>query len=182
MKIEKIKSLCVTALFAAVICIMAPFSLTIQSLVPISLATFAVYLAGGMLEYKNAVTAVVVYILLGAVGLPVFSSFSGGIQKLFGVTGGYIIGYIPLVFIVSFMCGKIKGKWVYPVSMVLGTVVLYLVGTAWFMVQTKSALVPALTSCVLPFLLGDALKIAGASVVSVLTRDRLSKFIRKSNA
>lgn len=181
MKIEQIKSLCITALFAAVICIMAPFSIPLSTLVPISLGTFAVYLTAGMLDCKKSVTAVLVYILLGAVGLPVFASFSGGVQTLFGVTGGYIIGYIPLAFIVSFMCGKIKGKWVYPVSMILGTAVLYAVGTAWYIVQTKSAFVAAVSGCVIPFLPGDAVKIIAASVVSALTRDRLSKFIKKSS-
>ncbi|MGN0468761.1 MAG: biotin transporter BioY [Acutalibacteraceae bacterium] len=179
MKTEKIKSICVTAVFAAIICIMAPFSIPLQTLVPISLATLAIYLTAGLLDWKNSVSAVVVYILLGAVGLPVFSSFTGGLQKLVGVTGGYIIGYIPLALIVSLMCGKIKGKWVYPVSMIIGTVVLYAIGTAWFMFQTKTAFAAAMASCVIPFLPGDAVKIAAASAVSIPLRTRLEKFISK---
>lgn len=177
MKQNKIKSLCITAIFAAVICVMAPFSITLSSLVPLSLATFAIYLTAGMLDVKNSVTAVVVYILLGAVGLPVFSSFSGGIQKLAGVTGGYIIGYIPLALIVSLLLKYNRKKWMYPLSMVLGTVVLYLVGTVWFVFQTKATWASAAMSCIVPFIPGDAVKIAAASAISIGTRKRIEKFV-----
>lgn len=171
--------MCVTAVFSALICIAAPFSVNIGSLVPISLATLAVYIVSGMLDTKKAVAAVAVYILLGAVGLPVFSGFSGGIQKLFGVTGGYIIGYLPLALIVSLMTGKIKKKYMFPVSMILGTAVLYLIGTVWFIVETKSAVSAALMSCVVPFIPGDLAKIAIAGILCVNLRPRLERFLSK---
>ncbi len=178
---EKIKSLCVTAIFTAVICVIAPFSITVGSLVPLSLATFAIYLTASMLDFKNAVSAVLVYILLGAVGLPVFSSFSGGLQKLAGVTGGYIIGYIPLVILIALLLKFKRKVWMYPLSMVLGTAVLYAFGTAWFIVQTKTTLASALASCVVPFLIGDAVKIICASAIATATRKRLNKFLTSSN-
>ena len=179
MKQERIRSMCVTAIFAAAICIAAPFSVNIGSLVPISLATLAVYIVSGMLDTKNALAAVALYILLGAVGLPVFSNFSGGVQKLLGVTGGYIIGYLPLAFIVSFMIRRIDKKYVYPLSMILGTVVLYLIGTVWFIAETKTAVGAALMSCVVPFIPGDLVKIAAASVLCVNLKPRLVKFLSK---
>lgn len=177
MKQNKIKSICITGIFSAVICVMAPFSVTLSSLVPLSLATFAIYLTAGMLDVVNSVSAVAVYIMLGAVGLPVFSSFTGGIQKLFGVTGGYIIGYIPLALIVSLLLKFNRKKWMYPLSMVLGTAVLYLVGTVWFIFQTKATLASAAMSCIVPFLPGDAVKIAAASAISVKARKRIEKIM-----
>lgn len=173
------KEMCVTAIFAALICIAAPFSVNIGSLVPISLATLAVYIVSGMLDVKCSVAAVAVYIMLGAVGLPVFSGFSGGVQKLFGVTGGYIIGYLALAGIVSLMTSKINKKYIYPLSMLLGTVVLYLIGTVWFIVQTKSAVGAALMSCVVPFIPGDLVKIAVASVLCINLKPRLENFMSR---
>ena len=179
MKQKRIKEMCVTAVFAALICIAAPFSINIGSLVPISLATLAVYIVAGMLDVKCSVCAVAVYILLGAVGLPVFSGFSGGVQKLFGVTGGYIIGYLAVAFIVSLMTCKVKKKYIYPVSMIVGTVVLYLIGTIWFIIQTKTAVGAALMSCVVPFIPGDLVKIAAASVLCINLKPRLENFMSR---
>lgn len=170
---KKIKSICVTAVFAAVICVLAPFSVSAGP-VPISLATFAIYLAAGLLEAKFSLAAVAVYILLGCAGLPVFSAFRGGVQVIAGVTGGYIIGYLPMAVVISLLCSKFRQKkFMYPVSMVIGTALLYAFGTAWFIVQTKTTLAAALASCVTPFLIGDAVKIAAASVICPLVRDKL---------
>ena len=117
--------------------------------------------------------------MLGAVGLPVFSNFSGGVQKLFGVTGGYIIGYLALAGIVSLMTCTINKKYTYPLSMILGTVVLYLIGTVWFIVQTDSAVGAALMSCVVPFIPGDLVKIAAASVLCINLKPRLENFMSR---
>ena len=162
--LSKTQSIAVTALFTALLCIISPISIPLAGIVPVSLATFAVYLSGAMLETKSAVLSVVVYIILGTAGLPVFSNWEGGVGKLVGVTGGYIIGYIPMVFIISFFSRRVPKKYMLPISMVAGTVVLYIIGTAWFMFQTKNPISSALSACVLPFLPGDAVKIAVASV------------------
>ncbi len=166
--------MCFIALMTALICIAAPLSIPLTGMVPISLATLTVYLAGALLGAKQGTIAVALYILLGAVGLPVFSGFEGGVQKLVGVTGGYIIGYLPCAAIVGFAVNKWgEHKWVYPVSMVVGTLVLYAIGTAWFMFQTKVNLASAMASCVIPFLPGDAAKIVVATVLGVALRERL---------
>lgn len=171
--------MCVTAIFAALICIAAPFSVNIGSLVPISLATLAVYVVSGLLDVKSSVAAVAVYILLGAVGVPVFSGFSGGVQKLFGVTGGYIIGYLALAFIVSFVTERSGKKYSYPLSMLAGTAVLYLIGTVWFIFQTKTSVGAALMSCVVPFIPGDLVKIAAACVLCIHLKPRLRNFMSR---
>ncbi len=173
-----VKSMVFTAIMAAVICIAAPFSIPMPGLVPVSLATFAVYLAGALLGGKKGTLAVVIYILIGAVGLPVFSGFAGGFAKLLGVTGGYIIGYVPCVLLTGIFADKFSAKiWALPLGMVLGTIALYAFGTVWYMIQTGSALVPALLGCVVPFLIGDAIKIALATALAFPLKSRLREFI-----
>lgn len=166
----KTRNMVLIGLFAAIICIFAPFTIPIGA-IPISLATFAVYLAAVVLGGKNATVAVVIYILIGIIGLPVFSGFQGGLGKVFGVTGGYLIGYIPCAFISGLIIEKYSDKKaVYPAALALGTIVLYAFGTMWFMVQSGNGLIHSLTVCVVPFLLGDALKIATASFVGYKLR------------
>lgn len=169
-----IRNMVFIALFAAIICVMAPFSLNI-GVIPISLGTLAIYIAGGFLGGKKGMAAVGVYILLGAVGLPVFTGFQGGFAKLLGVTGGYIIGFIPLVLITGIFAEKNKA--LMSVGMVLGTLACYTFGTVWFMISTGSELVPALMTCVVPFLIGDAVKIAAASAICIPLKSRVNKII-----
>jgi biotin transport system substrate-specific component len=171
----KIRNMVFTALFAAVICVVSPFKIPIGA-VPITLATFAIYIAASVLNWKYGTLAVLLYILIGLVGLPVFSGFEGGAQKLVGPTGGFLIGYIPCALIIGLLVDKLEKKiWIYPVAMVLGTAVLYAFGTAWFMISLKYTLAAALMACVVPFLIFDAVKIVLASVVSPILRKTLKK-------
>ncbi len=144
------------------LCVIAPFSVPLGA-VPVSLATFVIYMASAVLGAKRALAAVSLYIALGAAGLPVFSGFEGGASKLCGVTGGFLLGYIILAAVAGFIIEKFSGKAKYPLAFALGTAFCYALGTAWFMFLTKLSLNAALGVCVLPFLLGDVLKIAAAS-------------------
>lgn len=177
-----VKSMIFTAIMAALICIAAPISVPI-GLVPISLATFAVYLAGGLLGAKRGALAVVVYILIGAVGLPVFSGFAGGFAKLLGVTGGYIIGYVPCALLSGLLYDRTRRVWTLPAGMVLGTLACYIFGTAWFLIATAdgaitgASVVSALMMCVVPFLPGDAIKIAAACALAMPLRARLGAYL-----
>ena len=172
----KTKELTIIAVMAALICVAGPLSIAIGP-IPLSLASFAVYLAGAVLGWKRGTVAVAVYLLIGLVGVPVFSGFSAGLQKLAGVTGGYLVGYLPCALITGLgMKEPGKGeapKWLLPVCMVAGTAVLYIVGTAWFMVQTKNTLAASLGMCVLPFLPGDAIKIVAATLIACPVRKAL---------
>lgn len=171
-----------TAIMAALICIAAPFTIPVGA-VPVSLGTFAVYLSGGVLGGKRGAAAVVVYILIGAVGLPVFTGFCGGIAKLLGVTGGYIIGYIPCALISGAVFDKIKKAWALPLGMLLGTMVCYAFGTIWFILCTTKgaitggAVLSAVMTCVVPFLPFDAVKIAAACALSAALRAKLGKYL-----
>ena len=169
----KTKDMTMTAVMAALICAAGPLSIFVGP-VPLSLATFAVYLSGAVLGRKRGTLAVALYLLIGMAGVPVFSGFSGGFQKLAGVTGGYLIGYLPCAFLAGTGTERADGggreAWLRPAMMAAGTAVLYLTGTAWFMVQTGRTVGEALALCVLPFLPGDAAKIAAASVLAAPVR------------
>lgn len=164
-----VKELCACALGAALIAICAWIS--IPAAVPFTLQTFAICLVTGLLGLKCGTVSVVVYLLLGAVGLPVFSGFGGGLGKLLGTTGGYLIGFIFTALTVGLFT-KLLGKkiWVLVISMVLGIALCYVFGTAWFMILYTRAngpvgLVTVLGWCVFPFLIPDGIKIALATVL-----------------
>lgn len=170
----KVKDMTMTALFAAMICVMAPWSFSAGA-VPITLATLAIYLASLVLGWKRATAAVVIYILLGAVGVPVFSNLTGGLQKLVGPTGGYIAGYIPLALIAGLIADRLENAWGYVIALLAGTLALYALGTAWFCVSLGKDLGYAMGVCVLPFLPGDAIKVALATIIAIKLRPLVKK-------
>lgn len=148
--------------------------------VPFTLQTFAVFLAIAVLGGKRGTSAVVVYLLMGAVGLPVFANFSGGIGALLGTTGGYILGFFGSALVMWAMEAVLGRKtWVLALSMVLGLLVCYAFGTAWFMlVYARTSgpvgLAAALGWCVTPYLVPDLVKI----VLALLLSKRLAKAIQ----
>ena len=173
----KVKDMTLTAVMAALICITGPLVVPIGP-IPLSLATLAVYLAGAITGKKKGTLAVALYLLIGIAGVPVFSGFSGGFQKLAGVTGGYLVGYLPCAFLAGLgaeRAEKEDRKWILPAMMVLGTAVLYILGTAWFMIQSGNSLGASLGMCVLPFLAGDGLKITAASLLAGPVRRAVSR-------
>jgi len=164
-----------TALFAAVLCAVAPFSIAIGP-IPLSFATLIIYLAAGALNWKLGVVATFLYVMIGAVGVPVYSNFEGGFHKIVGVTGGFIIGYVPLALATGIILTVFRKKlWAYVLGMVVGTVLLYSCGVAWFMIQTGSPLPVALSLCVTPFLPGDSIKIVIACIVAPQLRKALAR-------
>lgn len=175
----KTRDMTLVAVMAALICAAGPLTIAIGP-IPLSLATFAIYMAGAMLGWKRGAMAVGVYLLIGFVGVPVFSGFTAGVQKLAGPTGGYLVGYLPCAMITGLgVPGSgsehAPGEARRPMlrlgpCMAVGTAALYAVGTAWFMAQSGSALAAALGVCVLPFLPGDAIKIIGATLLAIPAR------------
>ena len=159
----KTKQLVRIALMAAVLCVLAPWKIPVGP-IPITLASFGVYLAAGVLGPLEGTIAVVVYVLLGGVGVPVFSGFTGGAGCLLGLTGGYILGYIPCAAVSGLLMGRNAPLWRRALALVAGTAVLYALGTAMYCIQSGKALAAALAACVLPFLPLDAVKIAVCAV------------------
>ena len=169
-----VRDMVFTAMFSALIAVCSILSIPIGE-VPFTLQTFAVCLASAMLGWKRGALSVLVYILIGAVGLPVFAGMKGGLGVLAGPTGGYIVGFLPTALIIGAVAEKC-GKRALPLalSMILGMLACYLAGTIWFMLLTKSGPGESLMLCVAPFLLPDAVKITAAVILS----NRLSKVVR----
>lgn len=172
------KQLVLIALMTAITCILAPFSIPIPfSPVPISLTNLVLYISIFILGYKFATISYLVYLLLGIVGLPIFSGFTGGIGKAAGPTGGYLIGFIFLTLIAGLFLEKSHAHKVLTiVGMILGTVVTYLFGTAWLCMQLHLTFVQGLGIGVLPYLLGDAVKIIIAMILGPILLKRLNIF------
>lgn len=155
---SSLKDLVHIALCAAILCAVCPFSIPLS--VPLSLGTFCVMAISLIFGWVKGVAATAVYLALGAAGLPVFTRALGGVGVLAGPTGGYLAGYLFL----AFCCGLLyrRGFWPNLGMVILGNLLLYTFGTLWFMHVQGSALAPALMACVVPFLPGDALKVAAA--------------------
>lgn len=167
--------LTMTAAAAAALAVIAPWAVPLGP-VPISLCTLLLYLTACLLGPRRAVAVTAVYVLMGAAGLPVFSGFMGGLGHLAGPTGGYIVGYLPLAAVCALFVKRFPNRrWAYPVGMVLGTAVLYMMGTVWFCIQTNTGLVGALAVCVVPFVPGDLVKMLAALLLGPALRDRLER-------
>ncbi len=139
--------------------------ISIPAVVPFTMQTFAVCFVLSALGGKRGTAAIVVYVLLGAVGVPVFANFMSGIGILLGTRGGYIVGFI-LTGLIYWLIVHLLGKklWVEILALVIGLAVCYVVGTAWFMmvyIQTNGALslATALGWCVIPFIIPDLIKL-----------------------
>ena len=146
--------------------------ISIPAAVPFTLQTFGVFIAVGVLGGKRGSLSVLVFILLGAIGIPVFANFSGGIGVLAGPTGGYIIGFLFSALLMWAM-EKLPGKKsvMQIVSMIAGLIVCYAFGTVWFVIvygrmNGPIGFTAALASCVVPFIIPDIIKIALAYVLS----------------
>lgn len=174
------KQLTLIGLMTAVICILGPLSIPLpMSPVPISFTNFAIFLAIYLLEVKGGTICFLVYLCLGTVGLPVFSGFSGGLGKLAGPTGGYLIGFIFLALIQGLMMQRFPGKTAAAVAgMILGMAVCYLFGTVWLASQMELSFTSALFIGVIPYLPGDAIKI----IVAALAGPKLKAAVKRAAA
>ena len=178
-----VQRIALVAVMAAVICVLSPMSVPLSAGVPLSLATLAVMLAGAVLGPVEGLLATLVFLCLGMVGVPVFSGYQAGIGVLFGKTGGFLLGYLPLALCSGLFLPKRGGdrrQYIGPavLGMLLGTVILYAFGTAWFLILTHASLKLALTACILPFLPGDALKIAVVCLLAPVLRNALERLDR----
>ena len=168
----KALNLTMTALFAVIICVCS--MLSIPAAIPFTLQTFAVFLALFVLGGKYGTLSIAVYILLGVTGLPVFHSFTGGIGILMGNTGGFILGFILCGITYLLMSKPIGKKPVFKlIAAFIGHALCYTVGTLWFVITSAQStdFSAVLLSCVVPFIIPDAVKILLAYFIS----QRLSK-------
>lgn len=161
------KQMVLIALMTAVTCVLGPLSIPLPfSPVPISLTNFAIFLAIFVLGMKNGTISFIIYLLLGAVGVPVFSSFRGGLQILAGPTGGYLIGFIFLALIMGFALDHFDRKLVPTIiGMIIGMAVCYTFGTVWLAKLLSLSFKEGLMMGVIPYLAGDSAKIIIAAIV-----------------
>lgn len=182
-----LRRLAACAMMAAVICVIAPISIPIGE-ISLTGGTLAIYLTVYLLGGARGTASVLVYLLVGFVGVPVFSNYTGGAGRLLGPTGGYLVGYLPM----AFLAGAVI-QWAFHrfgqedkmaavctlavqfLGMALGTNLLYAFGTAWYCVQAGVDLQKALAACVFPFIPFDLTKMAVALLVGVPIRRRLEQ-------
>ncbi len=167
-----IRKMIFCSLCCALTCVCAIFTIPIGP-VPITLANLAVYISGAILGPIYGAISQILYILLVLMGLPFAAKCKSGPAVIFGQTGGYIFGYIAIAFIVGFIYKNFAQKQTSffknmsfnLVGCVLGTMVCYVLGTYWFICQNKMSFISALKICVLPFLIGDFLKMLVSSII-----------------
>ncbi len=173
----RIYDIVITALMTAVICVASLITIPVGT-VPVTFQTFVIYIACAVLGTKKAVVSVFVYLLLGTLGLPVFSSFRGGAGVLAGATGGYILGFLLIALVSGLMLhGRNKKRVAMFFSFLAGTVFCYISGTLWYVIvyigePTVQNFSGAFSVCVLPFIVPDIIKMLIASVVSKAVCER----------
>ncbi len=180
-KLFNVREITFIAMFTALIAVCSWISVPMPApLVPFTMQTFAICHTISLLGLKNGTASVVLYILLGALGAPVFAGFKSGGTALLGSTGGYIIGFVLTAVITGAILRQFgRSIPVMAIAMVLGIAVCYTFGTVWFMVVYANAngpigLVSALSMCVFPFIIPDLVKIALAIFIS----RRIGKYVK----
>lgn len=195
---NRIQNLTSTALMAGILCIVGPVMIPI-GIIPISLTNMVVYLVVLLLDKKKATISVALYLLIGFIGIPVFAGFSGGVGKLFGPTGGYLLGYPALSWISGILLEKFSqkdkgelnkkteqrkekiGKGIKigkeMLALATGTLCLYLLGTFWLVLQSNMTFTAALSVGVVPFIVFDVIKIIAAVSVGNSIKKRISFLI-----
>ena len=153
--------------------------LSIPTQPPFTMQTFGVFLTLLLLGARDGAIAIALYILLGAMGAPVFSGFNGGMGALLGPTGGYIAGFLLLCPIYGLLCRNKAGLWAKALALFLGLLACYAFGTAWFLVVYTNAkgaisLAAVLGMCVIPYIIPDVIKI----IVALSLTGALKRFVK----
>lgn len=163
------------ALMTAVLCVLAPLSVPIGP-VPVSLATFVIYLFVYIFGTGMSTASVAVYLLIGLIGIPVFSGYTAGVARLAGPTGGFLVGYLLVTIVGGLILDKIKRNVLMGVAAFLvSTILLYALGTAWYIVLLGGTIAEALMVCMVPFIGVDIVKMVAAAAVGAVIRKMLIK-------
>ena len=169
-----VRDICYAGLFAAVIAVMAQISIPMPMGVPMTMQTFAITLAAVVLGAKLSALSSLIYLILGAVGIPVLANFSGGFDKFVGPTGGFLISFPLMAFIIGWGAEHRKDfKGAYVLALIVGTLVNYVVGVALFCVVTNGSVAAGITACVLPFIPTAIIKAVLASIIGFGVKNRI---------
>lgn len=170
MKSTKVKALVKIAILIAILAVGSQISIPMVFSVPITLQMLFVALLGYILSTKQVIAAIFTYIMIGAVGIPVFANFGAGIGTLFSYTGGFIFGFLPLAILCSLGKGKIK-----ILFGIIGLLICHLIGTLWYSIVSKVGVLPSLLTVSLPFLLKDIFLVVLAYFLSNLINTKIKK-------
>ena len=170
-----IQEICSIAIMTAITAVMAQISIPLPMMVPMTMQTFAVTLAGIVLGSKCGSIAMGIYLLLGAVGVPVFSGFKGGLQSLVGPTGGFLLSFPLMAYIIGKGMELRKQKGMFVLLLCVGTISNYVVGVLMYCVVMDSSVWTAITACVLPFVPSAVIKAVLAALMGLQLRKQLEK-------
>ncbi|WP_430536632.1 biotin transporter BioY [Listeria rocourtiae] len=173
MRNQKLKQLIINALFAVIIAILAQITIPIGP-IPLTGQTFAVGLAATILGARNATISVAVYIVLGAIGVPVFAGMTAGLGIIFGPTGGFLIGFLFNAYITGYLIEKTNFNMLYAIfANIIGTFVTLLFGVIWLKFSGDFSWTTAFTAGAIPFIIPGILKAVFAALVGISIRKRL---------
>jgi len=170
----KTRDLVVCSLFAAMTAVLSQISIPLPNGIPLTLQLLAVFLCGVILGAKKGFISTLVYVALGAIGLPVFAGFTGGFQYIVGYSGGFIISFPIVAFIIGFVSEKTDNMVLILLSTILGLIVSYTIGTLVFSLVTNTSISASLAACVIPFIFTDLLKCFIATFIGLKLKENIS--------
>ena len=179
----RMKMFILTGVFAAFTAVCSIISIPLPfTPVPLNLAMLAVFMSGAILGPRFGPLSQIVFLLMGAIGIPVFANFKAGVGVLIGPTGGYLVGYVVAALMIGWINNLYKGRGirqalVSALAMLSGLIICYIFGVAWLMYLTKTPLAAALLLYAAPFIPGDMIKLTAA----VLLSGRLAPIVTRSN-
>ena len=169
------KELILCGIFAALIAILAQISIPLPfTTIPLTLQIVAIGVTGIILGSKCGFISILIYILIGAMGVPVFAGFKGGLSALFGPTGGFILGFPIMVGIIGYVKEKFNSPMLTVISLVLGLFIDYITGTILFSLITGNTIINSIMLCVIPFIIVDFIKLGLAYIVGTTISKRVS--------
>ena len=168
-----------TALMTALICVLAPISIPLPDPIPaITLGTFAVYISAYIIGPWYSSASVLIYILLGIVGLPIFSKSQAGLQVVAGPTGGYMLGYFFITLCTGWMVKRFEKKiYLHIIGMTVGMLACHIIGTIWLGISMHLSTGAAIAAGFTPFMPGEALKITASAAICYPMRKQLIRMI-----
>ena len=177
-----IRDMCYIAVFTAIIAIVSQISVPMPAGVPMTMQTFIIPLAAVILGTRNGTITTVIYVLLGMFGVPVFAGFKGGLDSIFGMTGGFIVSFPILAFFagigyqLAIKAGKgIRFYLILTVAVLLGSVCNYAFGTIWFSIVSGQTLLASFVACVAPFIVTSVLKIVMVVILGPMLRKTMMR-------
>lgn len=167
----KTRDLVICALFAALIAVLAQISIPLPGGVPLTMQTLAISLAGIILGSKRGTVSVCVYVLMGAFGLPVFAGFTGGLSIIVGPTGGFILSFPIMAYIIGKFSERTDNKVTILLGSIIGSIPNYIIGAIQFAFITNSSLYAAFIACVAPFIIVGLIKAALSTTIGTMIKN-----------